>query len=184
MDKLKQKSTERNLKFLHTDNSISRKNLIIGSIIGTYIAITPFLFYLYEHVPQTQVWESWLFTYDSKSWGDANLSMWILTSKAIPLALLLIWFFTNRHWWFHAIIVPIIMYVYQIINLLYSDLGPLDELEWIFMVPIMALIIPSIYLLRAKMFNRINDADKSMKELEEEFMIKPKSFLGKVKQYF
>ncbi|MEY8848972.1 hypothetical protein AB9K26_09160 [Psychroserpens sp. XS_ASV72] len=184
MDKLKQKSIERNLKFLSTDNSLSRKNLIIGSIIGTYVAMTPFLFYLYEHVPQTQVWKTWLFDYDSKSWGDANLSMWILTGKAIPLILLLIWFFTNRNWWYHALIVPIVMYSYQIINLLYSDLGPLDELEWIYMVPIMAIIIPSIYLIRARMFNEINDADKSMQELEDEFMIKPTTFWGKVKQYF
>ena len=56
--------------------------------------------------------------------------------------------------------------------------------ELIYMVPIMAIIIPSIYLIRARMFNKINDADKTMQELEEEFMIKPTSFLGKVKQYF
>ena len=34
------------------------------------------------------------------------------------------------------------------------------------------------------MFNKINDADKTLEELEEEFMIKPKTFWGKVKQYF
>lgn len=48
----------------------------------------------------------------------------------------------------------------------------------------MAIVIPSIYLLRAKMFNKINDANKTMEELEEEFMIKPKGIWGKVKQYF
>lgn len=183
MDKLKQKSTEKNSRFLTTDKNVSRKNLLVGSIIGTYVAITPFLFYLYENVPQTQVWETFLFTYDSKGWGDANLSMWILTGKLIPCILLLIWFSTCRHWWYHALIVPVVMYIYQIINLLYSD-SKLDELEWIYMVPIMAIIVPSIYLIRARMFNKINDADKSMKELEEEFMMKPKGLWGTIKQYF
>ena len=119
MDKLKPKSTEKNSKFHREDNKLSRKNLIIGSILATYIAITPFLFYLYEYVPQSQIWETILFTYDSKGWGDANLSMWILTGKAVPLVLLMIWFFTCRHWWYHALIVPVVMYVWQIINLIY-----------------------------------------------------------------
>ena len=34
------------------------------------------------------------------------------------------------------------------------------------------------------MFNKLNDADKTMQELEEEFMYKPLTFWGKVKQYF
>ena len=48
----------------------------------------------------------------------------------------------------------------------------------------MAIVIPSIYLLRARMFNKINDAGKTMEELEEEFKIKPKSFFGKLSDYF
>ncbi len=52
------------------------------------------------------------------------------------------------------------------------------------MVPIMAIVVPSIYLIRAKMFNKINKARKTMKELEEEFMVKPKGFMGTLKQYF
>jgi hypothetical protein len=48
----------------------------------------------------------------------------------------------------------------------------------------MAIVVPSIYLIRAQMLNKINDASKTMEELEEEFMIKPKSFMEKVKQYF
>ncbi len=184
MDKQKQKSKERNLKFLLTDKKLSKKSLITGSMIATYVAITPFLFYLYEYVPSTQVWETFLFTYDSRLWGDANLSMWILTGKAVPFVLLLIWFFTCRNWWYHALIVPIVMYAFQIIGLIYNDLGRVDEFGWIYMVPLMAIIIPSIYLLRAKMFNTINDADKSMQELEEEFMMKPKGLWGKIKQYF
>ncbi len=39
-------------------------------------------------------------------------------------------------------------------------------------------------LIRAKMFNKINDANKTMKELEEEFMIKPKGVMDTLKQYF
>jgi hypothetical protein len=59
-----------------------------------------------------------------------------------------------------------------------------DENQIIYLLPVMAIVVPSIYLIRAQMFNKLNDADKTLEELEEEFMIKPKSFWDKVKQYF
>ncbi|MCK0124105.1 hypothetical protein MWU76_06815 [Gelidibacter sp. F2691] len=160
------------------------RSVIVGSFIATFIAISPYLFYLYESVPQQQLWDTFLGTYDSKEWGDANLSMWILTGKLMPLLFLLIWFFTCRHWWFHALLVPIAMYIFQISILLNDDAEFIDEFQIIYLLPIMAIVIPSIYLIRAKMFNKINDADKSMQDLENEFKIRPKGFLEKAKDYF
>ncbi|WP_439151251.1 hypothetical protein [Winogradskyella sp.] len=164
---------------------VYKKSFAQGTIIAIILASVPFLFSLHESIPAEQkVWDTFLFTYDSKVWEDANLVMWILSGKAIPLLLLLIWFFTCRHWWYHALIVPIIMFSYQIFGLFNEDQKFFDQNQIIFLLPIMAIIIPSIYLIRARAFNKINDADKSMEELEEEFMIKPKTFWGKVKQYF
>jgi hypothetical protein len=48
----------------------------------------------------------------------------------------------------------------------------------------MAVVIPSIYLIRAKIFNKINTVSKTMEELEDEFKISPKNFWEKIKQYF
>jgi len=183
MDKLKQKSKERNLKFLTTDSTFSRKNLIIGSILGTYVAITPFLFYLYEFVPTQKTWDTWLFTYDSNNYGDANVAMWVLAMKIIPLLLALIWFFTCKHWWYHVLIVPIAMFTFQVVSAFNADVY-MDEVHILYLLPIMAIVFPSIYLIRARMFNKINDEDKTMEELEQEFMVKPKTFWAKVKQYF
>ncbi|WP_299122896.1 hypothetical protein [uncultured Winogradskyella sp.] len=148
------------------------------------MAIVPYLFSLYESVPDTAVWDTFLFTYESKQWENVQLLVWIFTGKAIPLLLLLFWFFTCRHWWYHAILVPIIMYAIQIFSLFNEDQAKYDEYQFLYMLPVMAIIIPSIYLIRAKAFNKINNADKTMEELEEEFMIKPKTIWGKVKQYF
>ena len=53
-----------------------------------------------------------------------------------------------------------------------------------YLVPLMAIIIPTIYLIRAKMFDKLNTASKTMEELEDEFMIKPKNIWEKIKQYF
>ncbi|WP_242204665.1 hypothetical protein [Aestuariivivens insulae] len=180
MDNKQQKSK----KDQETYQVDSKKSLIISSVIATIIAITPYLFYLHESVPDTRVWDTFLFSYDSKGWGDANFAMWVLTGKAIPLILLVIWFFTNRHWWYHVLLVPISMYVYQIFQIFNENISYIDEFQLIYMVPIMAIIIPSVYLIRARIFNAINEASKSMQELEDELKVSPKGFWGKIKQYF
>ena len=181
MHKTQPKSKKRK-ESISTDND--SKGLVLGSILATLIAISPYLFSLYESVPEQRVWNTFLFTYDSKAWEDANYAMWVMTGKVVPLYLLFIWFFTCRHWWYHAILVPIAMYVFQIVDNLNGDTQFIDEFQLIYLLPIMAIIIPSIYLIRARIFNKINDANKTLEELEEEFKISPKNFWGKVKDYF
>ena len=68
--------------------------------------------------------------------------------------------------------------------LLNDDLSYTDDGQLIYLIPVMAVIIPSIYLIRAKIFNKINEVNKTMEELEEEFKVSPKNFWDKIKQYF
>ncbi|PWI29255.1 hypothetical protein DI383_12505 [Flavobacteriaceae bacterium LYZ1037] len=178
--KTHQKLKKELIQFRQTD----KKSLIIGSVVATILAITPYLFYLYESVPTKRVWDTFLFSYDSGSYENANYVMWLFTGKAIPLLLLFIWFFTCRHWWYHVILVPIAMYLYQIFGIFNDNISFVDEFQLMYLVPLMAIIIPTIYLIRAKMFDKLNTASKTMEELEDEFMIKPKNIWEKIKQYF
>ncbi|MFH6769277.1 hypothetical protein V8G56_11055 [Gaetbulibacter aquiaggeris] len=168
------------LKFLQQD----KKSIIVGSIIATIIAMTPYLFYLYESVPDVKVWHTFLFSYNSGFYESAYTSMWVLTSKGIPLLLLIIWFFTCRHWWYHALLVPITMYAYQMFITIKADAEFMDTNQLIFLIPIMIVIIPSIYLIRARIFNEVHTANQTMQELEDELKISPKGFWDKIKQYF
>ncbi len=180
MSKVLQKLKDPKLLFLNTDKS----SIIIGTLVAIFLATSPYLFYFYENVPDGPVWDNFLFTYHSLGFSSVKTTVWLLTSKVIPVLFLIIWFFTCRQWWYHAILVPISMYVYQIAAVFNEDKSYVDEFQLLYLVPIMALIIPSIYLIRAQMFNKLNDANKSFEELEEEFMIKPTSFWDKVRQYF
>jgi hypothetical protein len=76
------------------------------------------------------------------------------------------------------------MYSYQIFNTFRQDISNVDSNQLIYLIPVMAIIVLSIYLIRARIFNKINEANKSLEELEEEFKISPKTFWGKVKDYF
>ena len=180
MDKQVQKLKDLKSSFRKTDSM----TIIIGTLIAIFLGISPYLFYLYEYAPREEVWETTFFTYRSLGFKDVNTALWLVTGKAFPLTCLIVWFFTCRQWWYHALLVPIAMYTYQLVSILHEDSGSVDQFQLIYLIPIMAVIIPSIYLIRAKMFNKLNDADKSFEELEQEFMIKPTTFWGKIKQYF
>ncbi len=163
---------------------LENRSIVIGSIIATLIAIAPYIFYLHESVPDVEVWDTFLFSYKSVHYSSASVAIWVLLGKIVPLYLLFLWFLTCRHWWFHALLVPIAMYAYQIFEVLNKDTESLDSNQLIYLIPIMAIIIPSIYLIRARIFNTVNEANKSMQELEDELKLSPKSFWEKITQYF
>jgi len=185
MIKQKQELKRTELKYLAKEGEFkSKKNFISGTIIAIIIAITPILFNLYNSVPDVKVWNTFLFTYDSNYYESTFVLAWTLISKLIPLLLMFLWIFTCRHWWYHAIIVPIGMFIYQIIIIINDDLSFVDQDEFIYLLPIMAIVIPSIYLVRARLFNRLNTVDKSTQELEDELTFKPKTVWGKIRQFF
>jgi len=180
MTNQKQELTKQKSKSLEENKNI----LIKGSIIATIIALTPLYFQLYKSVPKTEKWNTFLFSYESVYYEDANVAFWILTGKLVPLLLLTIWFFTCRHWWYHALLVPIILYLYQIMGVFNDDVRYFDEVNFLHLLPVMAVVIPSIYLVRARIFNRINTVNKSIQDLEDELTIKPAGVWNKIKQYF
>ncbi len=144
--------------------------LLTGSIIAFLIAFSPYIFYLYEIFPDGPVWENSFFIYESKYYISVNVAMWTFLGKFTPLFLLLIWFFTCKHWWYHAILVPIIMYGYQLVTAVYQDiyLEPIrymDSDQLIYLAPFFFIIIVIVYLIRIQIFDRIYGIDLS--ELNE-----------------
>ncbi len=159
MDKQNNKSTE------HLDHQDKGKsNLIIGGIVVLLIAITPFLFYSYKSFPDTQIWETSFFTLKTgfRGWYDYA---WYLTGKLIPLYLLFLWFFTCKHWWHWIILVPIAMYAFQLWAII-NESGNYDELELLYLLPLMMILIPIVYVIRAKLFDKVRGDD--LKSFEEE----------------
>lgn len=179
----KLKSEKKTLQEYQVEDN-KRGKMLLGSIIATLIAITPYLFYLYESVPQQKFWSTFLFTYESKGWENAYIAFWVYMSKLIPLFLLFIWFFTCRHWWYHTLLVPIAMYVFQLFMVINDDILFVDSFEIIYIIPMMIIIVPSIYLIRARIFNTVNNVDKEQQDLEDELKIKPDNVWKKISNYF
>lgn len=174
MDKQNNKST----KHLNRQ-SADKKALVIGGIIVFLIAISPILFYLYESFPYSNVWETSFFSI-STSFPDWNAYAWYLTGKIIPLYLLLLWFFTCKHWWYWVLLIPISMFAFQLWGLIVQS-NEIDENELAYVLPIMAIVIPGVFLIRAKLFNKVRG--DNLKEFEEELMTK-KTIWKQLKELF
>ncbi|OEY71466.1 hypothetical protein APR40_06055 [Salegentibacter salarius] len=146
------------------------KFLLTGSIIGLIIAFSPYLFYLYEIFPSSPVWENSFFTYESKYYENVLTAAWTYLGKIVPLLLLSIWFFTCKHWWYHVILVPVIMYGFQLVTAFYEDAYTdsnimMDTNQLIYLAPFFIVILSIVYLIRVKIFDRIYGIDLS--EIDE-----------------
>lgn len=162
-----------------TDQQPTVKNLFAGSLVVIIIAITPLLFYSYKSFPDVKIWETSFFTAETafRSWFDYT---WYLANKIIPLLLLFIWFFTCKHWWHWILLIPIGMYSFQIWGLIQENEG-VDEIELYYVFPIMMIVVPSVYLIRAKLFNTLRGTD--LKAFEEE-LGNNKTLLQQLKDLF
>ena len=146
----------------------AKSNLVYGGVIVFIIAVIPFLFYSYESLPSdSKVWETFLFTMNTEYNSIQHLA-WYSVGKIVPIILLLIWFFTCRHWWHWIIIVPIAMYSFQFLTIINQSNG-IDEVELFYLIPLLLIMVPTVYLIRAKLFSKIrgNDLEQFEKELSQ-----------------
>jgi hypothetical protein len=173
MDKIPNKSHH------HKSHKTDRYSLFVGGIIVLIIASTPFIFYSYENFPVTKVWETSFFTITTSYESIAHLA-WYIVSKAIPLILFLLWFFTCRHWWHWIILVPIAMYAFQLWGII-NESNSLDVLEIYYIIPLLIILVPAVYLIRAKLFNEVRGND--LESFEEDLLVK-KSIWGQIKDLF
>lgn len=145
--------------------------LLTGSLIAFFIAFSPYIFYMYEIFPDGPVWENSFFIYESKYYLNVTTAMWTYFGKIMPLLLLLIWFFTCKHWWYHSILIPISMYSYQLVTAFYQDLYlemvsfNIDSNQLVYLAPFFIGVLFILYLVRIQIFDRVYGIDLS--ELNE-----------------
>lgn len=148
------KMTEKKISIKNVNTKRKSKSLLIGSAVAILIGITPYLFYLYNYFPDQPIFESWLFTYESKFNMSIYITAWLVMGKFIPLLLLILWFFTCKHWWYHIILIPIAMFAFQLFSILTEDTNVFDVAEIYWLIPIMLVITPFVYFIRVKLFDK------------------------------
>ncbi len=142
-------------------------HLLTGSLIIAFMLFIPYAFYLYLNFPDTPTYEVFGKTFTSNYWGSVRYFIYNVFAKLIPLTLLLIWFTTCKHWWYHAIVIPISVYVFQLISVVNDDVKFNDEMEFIYSLPFTILILTILYFVRSKisLFLKATDLKKQADDL-------------------
>lgn len=161
------------VKFLLMKNK-RRTSLLTGSFIALLILFLPYLLFINKSIPQELVeYETFFGIISSGYYADLYTYAYWLFSKFVPLFLLLIWFITCKHWWVHAIIIPISVYLFQLIAVINDSEQYVDEIEFIYTAPIAVIIVVILYFVRSKMAIYIQAVDLK-KEMDENMKIPTK----------
>lgn len=132
-----------------------RKRLIIEGLITLLIALSPVFFYSYKYTPrETEVLDFIFFEITSNGFADARTALWYYLLKIVPLILLIIWFVTNKQWWYHAILIPIAMYSFQLYAVVANNSQQVDENEIFYVIAVTMVIVPVVYFIRVKLIDK------------------------------
>jgi len=162
---LKKVLTKSNTSHQFTDR---RKRLIVGGVIALLLAITPFLFYLYRHAPEdSNVWKTHFFTIESKGFLNVQYYAHALFTKITLVFITGLWFVTSRHWWRWAILVPFVMFLFQLIGVVNQNITYIDEFDFWYALPIIIPTVLTLIWIGHELKKTIGDIDLR-EELEEE----------------
>ena len=148
----------------------TRHRFFIESIGLILIVLSPFIFKIHEYLPTNEE-ETISFlgmTVDRNGFENVSTYAWFLLNKIIPLYLLIIWFFTCKHWWYHILLIPLCMYAFQIFEVIFywdEQLVDTDNVMWL--LPICMVIIPFVYFVRTKLYDKyVHGIDLEAMDLE------------------
>lgn len=145
----------------------NRKQFYKDLVICLIIIALPLLFYLYRLVPNTPVWETKYFTFSYEYMQTAQVFFWLLFIYFLLLGFLIVWFFTCRHWWRYAILVPTIIELYKVSVFLDEKDRFVDKYEFIYTLPYTLPIIFFLIFLSNK-FGYYNKSLNLNQKLTEE----------------
>ena len=152
-----------------------RTSLLLGSLMGILIIFTPYLLYFYQNIPDDlKSYNTFFGTIKNGYYATVQIYIYTLFSKFVPLLLLFIWFITNKNWWVHALIIPITVYLFQLIAVINDSELYMDEVEFIYTVPFLVVIFVILYFIRSKISIYIQAVD--LKKEMDDNMRTPKKF--------
>ncbi|WP_340073803.1 hypothetical protein [Leptobacterium sp. I13] len=144
-----------------------KSKFLFDSIAVLLIILSPFIIYVYTIIPNKEAIETPFFTLTKNGFSSIIVAVWIYVSKIVPLYLFILWFITCKHWWYHAILIPIAMYAFQFFTAINNDSSIMDENEIIWLIPVVMVVTPIVYLIRIKLFDKLVYGI-DLKEIERE----------------
>ncbi|WP_143337130.1 hypothetical protein [Dokdonia pacifica] len=111
------------------------------------IAIIPFFYYSYNNLPSSNVFETYLITFQTSE-TPIYIFAYLLIGKLTALFISVLFYIFNNRGWKIVILIPITMYLFQISLMLYDELQivKLNTSALISLVLILLTLIVLFYL--------------------------------------
>ncbi|WP_299799479.1 hypothetical protein [uncultured Maribacter sp.] len=134
----------------------AKKKIFLETLLVFFIAISPFLYKVYDYLPYDENGDAIIlgFTLGNNGFPDTLTYLWYLTSKIVPLYLMIFWFLTSRNWWYHIILIPIAMYAFQFFEVFYDSDNMIDTDNIWWLIPVCMITIPFVYFIRIKLYDK------------------------------
>jgi hypothetical protein len=137
---------------------------------------------VYELFPETESTKILGIDITAGAWPDVQVYVWLIFQKIVPLYLIFIWFMTCKHWWYHILLIPIVMYAFQIFEAVFDEDNIIDSENLLWLLPICVVLIPFVYFIRLKLYDKhVHGID--LESMDEELRIlKEKEALRKERE--
>ena len=153
------------MKFRQTDR---KKNLLTGVLLSLLLIATPFLFYIYKYAPDSKEWDTIFGTIRASGFSNMQAFMHAVFTKLTFIMLTTIWFLTSKNWWKYAILVPLVMFLFQFIGVLNYELKYIDEFDFWYSLPIILPILIFLIYISYRISKNESDSADLMSEVDEE----------------
>ncbi len=151
----------------------AKKRIIIESFLVILIVLSPFFFKLHEYFssdPEATINILGL-VIDRNGFADLSVYAWFMLGKIVPLYLFVIWFLTCKHWWYHAILIPVMMYAFQIFEVISTIDLYVDTENLLWLLPVCMVVVPFVYFIRIKLYDKyVHGIDLEAMEAELEVL--------------
>jgi hypothetical protein len=158
-------STKTNTKFHQTDR---KKSLLTGVFLSLLIIATPFLFYIYKYAPDATEWDTIFGTIRASGFSNVQTYMHAVFTKFTFILLTTIWFLTSKNWWKYAILVPLVMFLFQFIGVLNYELQYIDEVDFWYSLPIILPILIFLIYISYRISKNESYSSDLMTEVDDE----------------
>ncbi|WP_147437302.1 hypothetical protein [Ulvibacter antarcticus] len=138
-------------------------------MISILLITTPFLFYLYTYAPvDSKEWDTIFGTISARKFNNVQMYMHALFTKVTFLLLTGIWFLTSRNWWKYAILIPLTMFLFQLIGVLSYELDYIDNFDFWYSLPIILPILAFLIYISYRISKNNPDSSDLMSEVDKE----------------
>lgn len=133
------------IKFI-SSHPARRKFFFEIGILAVLIS-SPFLFYAYLLAPSdSKVLDLRFFEYIVVAYPSAEILLWVISIKVLPIVYLSVWYVSCYRSWRYAIWVPLSMYVYQLSSHIVNEFFDMEISQYWANVPLALFILGMLYL--------------------------------------